>query len=84
MEINAKKEKYGREKALELAAAVTDLYAAKGKNVVHINIKKDNPDEESLLKLMLGPTGNLRAPALRVGKRLLIGFERGMYEQIFG
>jgi len=32
---------------------------------------------------MLGPTGNLRAPCLRVGKTLIVGFNEDLYEAIF-
>lgn len=32
---------------------------------------------------MLGPTGNLRAPLLRMGKKLIIGFEPTLYESTF-
>lgn len=28
---------------------------------------------------MLGPTGNLRAPTLRVGKTVLVGFDEDAY-----
>jgi arsenate reductase-like glutaredoxin family protein len=51
--------------------------------VVHFDLKKDKPDEAELLKAMLGPTGNLRAPALRAGKTLLIGFNEDMYQAVF-
>lgn len=37
-----------------------------------------------MFKLVLGPTGNLRAPTLRVGKKLIVGFNQEMYEEIFG
>jgi hypothetical protein len=30
---------------------------------------------------LLGPTGNLRAPALRVGKTLLVGFHEEVYRE---
>ena len=30
---------------------------------------------------LLGPTGNLRAPALRVGKTLLVGFSEEVYRE---
>jgi hypothetical protein len=33
---------------------------------------------------VLGPTGNLRAPALRTGKTLLVGFNEEAYRQILG
>jgi arsenate reductase-like glutaredoxin family protein len=63
---------------------VSELYVAKGKSVSHVNLGKDKPDEATLKKLLLGPTGNLRAPALRSGKTLLVGFHEETYEKIFG
>jgi hypothetical protein len=33
---------------------------------------------------MLGPTGNLRAPCLRVGKTTLVGFNEDAYSEVFG
>lgn len=50
--------------------------------MVHIDVKKEKPDEEALAKVMLGPTGNLRAPTLRVGKTLIIGFDEGTYDDL--
>jgi hypothetical protein len=37
-----------------------------------------------LLQLLLGPSGNLRAPTIRVGKTLVVGFEAEMYGKILG
>ena len=50
--------------------------------LMHIDLKKDRPDEEALAKVLLGPTGNLRAPTLRVGKKLIVGFEPEMYRRL--
>jgi len=69
---------------LALVKQVNHLYAAKGKKVVHVDLKKDKPDKETLKKMLLGPTGNLRAPTLRKGKTLVIGFDYEMYVKIFG
>lgn len=33
---------------------------------------------------MLGPTGNLRAPTLVVGSTVLVGFDEGQYDRVFG
>lgn len=55
------------------------MIVAKGKNVVRFDMKKDAPDDETLLTHLLGPTGNLRAPTLRVGKALLVGFNEDVY-----
>ncbi len=81
-EVNANKTKYQKQDALKLAATVNHIYAAKGKKVVYLNVKKDKPDSAALVKVMLGPTGNLRAPTLRVGKTLLIGFNAETYQQV--
>ncbi len=69
---------------MDLASQVNEIYAAKGKKVVHLSMKKDKPDEETLKKLLLGPTGNLRAPTIRKGKTLVVGFDEETYGQVFG
>lgn len=43
---------------------------------------KDRPDDDTLLKQMLGPTGNLRAPTLCIGKKLIVGFHEEVYQNI--
>jgi len=83
-EVNAKKETHQKDDALNLIKQVNHLYAAKGKKVVKLDLKKDAPTEEEVLKLVLGPTGNLRAPTLRVGKKLIVGFNEEMYTDVFG
>jgi arsenate reductase-like glutaredoxin family protein len=83
-QVNATKNRLGSAEALELAKQATDIYVAKGKKVVHLNIKRDKPDDATLMKLLLGPTGNLRAPTLRKGKKLIVGFDRETYESVFG
>jgi len=60
------------------------LLVAKGKKLVELDLKKDQPTEEEILKLILGPTGNLRAPTLVVGKSLVVGFNDEMYSSVFG
>jgi len=61
---------------------VDEIYASKGKQVVHLDLKKDKPDKAALLGLLLGPTGNLRAPTLRKGRALLVGFDAAAYARI--
>jgi arsenate reductase-like glutaredoxin family protein len=82
--LNAKQAKLGEKEALELVEQVSEIYAAKGKKLVHLKLKKDQPSRETLKKLMLGPTGNLRAPTLRKGKTLLVGFDEETYEKLLG
>ncbi len=48
------------------------------------DLKKDKPAEADILKVMLGTTGNLRAPTIQRGKTLLVGYNSDQYEEIFG
>jgi arsenate reductase-like glutaredoxin family protein len=66
-----------------LAAEASDIYVAKGKSVVHLEMKKDKPDADALKKLLIGPSGNLRAPTLKLGKTLVVGFNKEMYDKVF-
>ncbi len=82
--MSATKTRFGRDDALKLLAGVETVVASRGKNVVVLDLKRDKPDEETLLAQLLGPTGNLRAPTARVGKTLLVGFNDGAYRQVLG
>lgn len=60
------------------------MIAAKGKQVVRFNLKSKKPDSDQIGALILGPTGNLRAPAIRIGRTLYVGFNPAMYAEAFG
>ena len=70
--------------ALQLLAGIDRLVAMRGKAVTDIDLKADKPDDETLLGLLIGRTGHLRAPTVRVGKTLLVGFNAEAYRQVFG
>ena len=82
--MNATKTKLQRPDALALISKVSELYAVRGKKVIHFDLRLDKPGDDELAKVMLGPTGNLRAPTLRMGRTLVVGFDAGTYEQVFG
>ena len=56
----------------------------RGKKVVRVDMRRDKPDEATLRSLIIGPSGNLRAPALRVGRTLLVGFDEPTYRRLLG
>ena len=66
--------------ALALLEGVSDLYVAKGKRVVHVDLAHARPADDELLGLMLGRSGKLRAPAIKAGARLLVGYNRELLE----
>lgn len=83
-EQNAKKETIAAAEALVIAKKATEIFATKGRKVVSLNLKKDRPTDEEIAALVVGPSGNLRAPALRVGNKLLVGFDQETYAKFIG
>lgn len=70
--------------ALAVLDGVDELYVARAKKVTHVDLKRARPDRARLLGLLLGPTGNLRAPTLRKGRTLIVGFEEETYKKLLG
>ena len=68
--------------ATKLIKQARFFYAAKGKKVVSYDLEKDKPKEADLVKLMMGPTGNLRAPTILKGNKLIVGFNDELYRDV--
>lgn len=73
------KAKWGRDDALKLASRIV---VARGSRVLNFSMTRNPPDEKTLLAHLLGPTGRLRAPTLRIGKTLLVGFNAEAYANV--
>jgi hypothetical protein len=56
----------------------TQLIAIKGKKIPTLEAGK-NAGQDAV-DIMLGPTGNLRSPTIRVGTTLIVGFDQGVFE----
>jgi arsenate reductase-like glutaredoxin family protein len=67
-----------------LLDGIETIIAMKGKKIERLNLKKDRPNDETILSFVMGPTGNLRAPTAKVGKTMLVGFGEETYREIFG
>jgi arsenate reductase-like glutaredoxin family protein len=78
---DANKQKQGRAEALALTKAVNVIHVSKGKKIVTIDMK-DAPDDDTLAGYLLGPTGNLRAPTIKKGKTLYVGFNEEAFREI--
>src|SRR4051794_4314456 len=78
---DAARQRQGRDEALALARTVDRVVIARGKKVVTFDMNAHPPDDETLAAHLLGPTGNLRAPTLRRGKTLLVGFSEEAYRR---
>jgi hypothetical protein len=73
--------KLGRDDAARLLGDASRLIVAKGKKINEW--KLDARPAKEQIEAMLGPTGNLRAPTLKVGKTILVGFDEKTFEGIF-
>lgn len=82
--MDATKEKRGRDEAIELARSAKRVVAARGKKIVVFDMASDAPDDDTLAAHLLGPTGNLKAPTLRIGDTLVVGFSDAAYRQVLG
>ena len=56
------------------------LWVSRGTSVRYFDLKREPPSDAELKKLLIGPSGNLRAPTIRRGKKLFVGFHREPYE----
>ena len=70
--------KLGAEDAAALLQGVRRLVTAKGRKVRSFDLESDDRDEA--VAAMLGPTGNLRAPTLKQGDLVLVGFDADTWE----
>jgi arsenate reductase-like glutaredoxin family protein len=79
--VDAKKVRMDEAPALKVARLATTLLVAKGKTVKRSSVKGMN--DEELLGLVMGPTGNLRAPTIRRKGLLVVGFNEELYSEVF-
>jgi arsenate reductase-like glutaredoxin family protein len=67
--------------AKKLLKSASSLTVAKGKKVTQF--KAADLSTKAAAESMLGPTGNLRAPTIVMGKRLIVGFNQELFEEMF-
>ena len=73
--------KLAQEEAAGLAKQASKIIVAKGKKVTEF---AGGNGGKAVVAAMLGPTGNLRAPTIRKGKTLLVGFNEEVFGKLFG
>ena len=77
--VEARKQKIEGDDAWAILAGADELIVGRGKKFQIFDPAKD--DKEAILKVCLGRTGNLRAPTLKTGARVVVGFNDEMYER---
>ncbi len=74
--------KLSRKDAAAIAKQASLVVVAKGKKVSEF--KPGGKAGKELVDAMLGPTGNLRAPTIRAGKTVLVGFNDDVFAERLG
>lgn len=82
--MDAGKNRRGRKEAIQLARTAERVVVGRGNKVVVFDMKNASPDDDTLAAYLLGPTGNLKAPTMRLGTTLLVGFSEAAYQQELG
>ena len=80
-EKDAKRDVISGEDVWSVLSAAETVYVASGRTF--LKYVPDSSTKDELLTKATGRTGNLRAPALRRGKSLYIGFNQEMYTTFF-
>ena len=82
--VDAKKKTLKFKDAVALLDGVDEIVSGKRGKVERVDLRSGNPDHATLARLLLGPTGNLRAPAFRTGRTLVVGFDEPAYKKLLG
>ena len=74
---SARKEPFSDKEIRDLLAKVSTVIVSKGKKSIRSKASEVKPAD------LKGPTGNYRAPIVRKGKTLLVGFSQEALDQAF-
>lgn len=72
--VDARKQKFDRAALRTLFRGGCRLVAAKGKKIAEFDLESSKIDWSAIEAAVLGPSGTLRAPTLRVGREFYVGF----------
>ncbi len=61
-----------------------ELVVCKGKKVERFDLRRGLPAHDVLERVLLGPTGNLRAPMVCVGKTAVVGYDEAVFRELLG
>jgi hypothetical protein len=77
----ARKEKITPDAAWDLLSTAREIVVAKGKRHQRFDPRTD--DRATILAEVLGRSGTLRAPTLKMGDRFVVGYGEALYAELF-
>jgi len=83
--VDARKQRYVAEDLPALMRGAQSVLVVKGKDAARFEPSSPGGDVwPHIAQLAIGPTGNLRAPALKLGQRWIVGFGEQAWSQELG
>ncbi len=82
VKVDARKTRLGPSDLKPVLAGVKTVLASNGRTVHRFDLDAGDHDRTELLAAMIGPTGNLRAPTLRRGKMLVVGYHADSLKEL--
>jgi arsenate reductase-like glutaredoxin family protein len=82
--VDARKNRFERDDLPGILEGAKTLIASRGKSSVTFDLAADDLDLDKVAAKILGPAGTLRAPTLKVGKTVLVGFGEVAWATFFG
>ena len=77
---NANKEKLNQEEVERLLVQIKKVKVAKGKKtLIFDNLRNER---KQILDIILGRSGTLRSPTLRIGDQLIVGYNEELYQNL--
>jgi arsenate reductase-like glutaredoxin family protein len=80
--VDCRKEPLVAANALKFARQLKSLIATRGKKIIRLDLQLDSPSGADLRALIVGPSGNLRAPSIRTGQTLVVGFNAAAWSEV--
>lgn len=78
--VDARKERFDSVKAWDLLKGAKSVTTAKGKKILKWN--PGTEDKNEILKHVMGPSGNMRAPVYRINEEFIVGFNADLYNEL--
>ncbi|MCC7012959.1 MAG: hypothetical protein IT454_10385 [Planctomycetes bacterium] len=82
--VDARKVRLGRDELMSCFAVAERVLVAKGEKVAALEFQRSKPTADELAAAVLGPSGNLRAPTIRVGHTFVVGFAPDLWRELLG
>ncbi|MCA8993120.1 MAG: hypothetical protein KDA88_14115 [Planctomycetaceae bacterium] len=80
----ANKVRFEADEAVQLIRKSKRLVGVKGKRIVDLKLTDKSVTDDMIQDIAIGPSGKLRAPAIRVGTTFLIGFHESAFDDFLG